>query len=821
MNFKTTYVLFAVLAGVLAILAITLWLGPTSTTDTDYALPSLHDSREPVAVKDIDTIEIHRYSPKEQLIVFVRDRDHDTWKMTEPYELRVDKFQIDRLLNQITDARKDEKAELSSDLKQWGLDTPSTKITIKKGPDHSWELNLGKERPGEKTGAVYVTSSDHPKEPMAVHKKELDLLFKPINEYRTKDMLVESALNVQYVNMKEPKHDAVILDKASDGQWRFEKPAFGEAADEGERPADGATTKDISGVRDLLKAIEDIKVADNSDFVADGVRDMAQYGLGKDPERLRIETKSRVGNALGGDEKKEPLQDALLVGKKADAKGDKLYARLESENSVVKIPAKSIEGIVKVIENPAVLRNRDLVQIDQAKTDAIDLKNAAGLLKLRKQEGSWKLYDASGKQRNADDTAVADLLTALNAKRTVRSFPDPAKEKEYGFDKPESVVSIWVEGIQKDEEKKEDKAAESKDKKDEKKDEKKETKKDTEPKLKDAAKPTVQLTFGKKDKDLVYVRRDKGGDKFIGAVPDTLLAKVTGGPLAFLDRHLPSFSESAEVAGVVLDRGGQVYEADKDKDVWKLKQPKTLAGQTADALNVERIINELRSLRPEKLVAEQASAADLEKFGLKQPQLKATVKVQNKETKKTEDWVYLFGKEEDKTGVYAKQEKHDLVFLVRPTVLETLRSELRDPTVLHFDAAKVKGVKLIGWKQIVGSTITLDLEHKSAHTWVVKAPADFELDNDRADAFITGLVDLKAEKFMPRKELKDRALQIEITVEGEKAPLTLTIGDLDAKEKAYYGQSSTVPDSGFLLAQSRFEQVLTGAKYFSKAKAGK
>jgi len=65
-------------------------------------------------------------------------------------------------------------------------------------------------------------------------------------------------------------------------------------------------------------------------------------------------------------------------------------------------------------------------------------------------------------------------------------------------------------------------------------------------------------------------------------------------------------------------------------------------------------------------------------------------------------------------------------------------------------------------------------------------------------------------------------LRIAITVEGEKTPLTLTIGDLSTKDKGYYAQSSTMPGDVFLLPQERFEKVLAGPKYFSKKmEAGK
>src|SRR5439155_1512589 len=94
-----------------------------------------------------------------------------------------------------------------------------------------------------------------------------------------------------------------------------------------------------------------------------------------------------------------------------------------------------------------------------------------------------------------------------------------------------------------------------------------------------------------------------------------------------------------------------------------------------------------------ELVYVRREEAD-EKYGLKAPTLRATVTVKTKDDK-PEDHVYTFGKEtEDKNGRYAKQGERDVVFLVRPTTISALQSELLDSTVLQFDPAKVKSIKL-------------------------------------------------------------------------------------------------------------------------------
>jgi hypothetical protein len=305
---------------------------------------------------------------------------------------------------------------------------------------------------------------------------------------------------------------------------------------------------------------------------------------------------------------------------------------------------------------------------------------------------------------------------------------------------------------------------------------------------------------------------------------------------------LPSFPFDAEITKLIIERGGQTFEMEKDaqeekesKDqsgkeskeasapVWKLKKPADLAGRSVDSFAVNTIINDLRTLRASRLETEKASDAELDKFGLKSPQIKATVTVQDKD-KKIVEWTYLFGKEE-KGEVYAKQGKQDLVFLVSTAVLKPLQGELLDPTVFHFEPSKVKEVKLEGWKKTQGFAVTLQAVRKDAQSWTVKSPSDFDLDEAQLNSFLVELSNLRAERFAVRKGVakpeyelsdKDRALLITLTVEGEKSPLTLTIGKLAPNEKGYYAQSNNLPGDVFLLPQSPFEKRLSGVKAFSK-----
>src|SRR5262249_29663409 len=158
--------------------------------------------------------------------------------------------------------------------------------------------------------------------------------------------------------------------------------------------------KKINSVRDLLVAVERLKVDYNTqtkvdDFVKDHAtaEELFKLGLGKEASTLRIEAESRTGGELGGTEKeKPPLADDILIGNAVNDKKEKYYARLASEDNIVKVSATNITPILELLKNPEILRGKDLVQLDENKTDAINVQTPSGaLVKLRKV-GDWKLY---------------------------------------------------------------------------------------------------------------------------------------------------------------------------------------------------------------------------------------------------------------------------------------------------------------------------------------------------------------------------------------------------------------------------------------------
>ena len=135
-------------------------------------------------------------------------------------------------------------------------------------------------------------------------------------------------------------------------------------------------------------------------------------------------------------------------------------------------------------------------------------------------------------------------------------------------------------------------------------------------------------------------------------------------------------------------------------------------------------------------------------------------------------------------------------------------------------------MKITGWKEfsVNGQPQSLDLERKASNDWAVKGNSAYKLSNPAAESFLLALQTVRAEKVVvyktgPKPEHKltpdAGALVVEITIEGEKDPVTLAIGALDADGKNYFATSNKQPGDVFLLAKEHFEKYKTKPNAFA------
>jgi hypothetical protein len=850
MNFRTTYVLFGILAGLFLVLGLALWLAPVPSNTSNFLFPSLNAKGEGPDLSlwnGFDHVEIDKGTEK---LEFVRDAKTQQWTVNG---YPADTYKVDGLIHSICGAKK-AVADRPQSLADWGLDNPNAVVTFKSG-DGKREIKLtigGSSAGDDRTAVTYVLSSEHGNEPLAVMKGAVAAALGSLASFRNRDLLASNSSMIDAIDLKA-KDKEVALKKVEE-RWQFTTTFEGAARDEGpEAPPD----KPIKTVNDLAAALADLKVEykDEGDhgFVADNVTDWAKYFL--DPAKfdvLRAKV-TRVLTVPGEGDKTDKVEKTatLLVAlkEKVGSKKDKYYARLADGTSVYLVSAKAIDRVHEVLNDPAALRDRHLVKLPNfAQPDVIEITRDGQSLDFRRAGDNkpWKLYRGETGVP-IDQNVLQGLISLLTDEYPTMEFPPASDAAALGLKDAKdaaAVVSLWVKGIEPepkdDKEKDKEKEKDKKDKEKDKKETKPEPKKEGKPRLKkDAAgKPTVTLTFGKTvtgkdDKKLVAVKRVSADEKngTLVLVPLLVLDRVREGPLFYFDKKLPQYNPNLPggvgVTRLRIERGEQTYEVARDKDdaPWKIVKPTGLAGRPADAEAIYGILDGLNQLRATQLVAERATAKELtDTYGFKPPDL-VRVTVTRTHDGKAADFVYEFGRQLPTVQAdhYARQVfpkgegDREMIFAVHWEPLRvTLEKGLEDLTLFKFKPAEVRGLKLWGWRNVAG-LVKLDLESGDGMMWKVKkASVAFPIDSAKVARLVDYLSKLKAEKVVARGAAAkpeygldpngDEALNVEISVKDSKEPLKLTVGKA-AGDTGFYARASTFGDNVLLIPKMYFDEL--------------
>jgi hypothetical protein len=535
---------------------------------------------------------------------------------------------------------------------------------------------------------------------------------------------------------------------------------------------------------------------------------MEEYGLEDGRSLYRVQVEHA---APGKEQKGETVKEVLLIGKPVSDKKEKYYARLLSEPAVMQVPAKNLETLTKVLENPKILRNHDLAE--SRDPDLIEVaETGKDVVKLWTPEPTlWKVALGKESPRTGNIAEIRTLINTLQGKRQVKEFVDQKSDGDLGLASPRATVSLYVDALEK----------ESKsEKKDEKKTDKKEEKKDTGtgPKLKKDAKAAVVLSFGNTQGDLVYVKRKMAdGSESRMEVALAVLAKVQQDPLIYLDKALETFS-TADAVKLELKRGPEEFLAEKDdKKDWQLKKPDKTPNDRhkADLEGVLSLLDTLKGLHVKKWV-KKVTPAELKAYGLEPPTILATVTLKDKD--KTTTRTYQFGSTTPE-GVHGLEKGNELLFLIDAKDAKVLQEkELRDRTVFDFDAAKVKELKVTQYEKTSGLHLVAVFERKD-NNWVVKSGLgkDWVPNSSKITVLLNQLGHLHAVRYegepKPAHQFQDKekVLTLEVLLDTGKWR-TLILGGENPEKTGYYAQSSfdkdaVVTNVVFLVPASEFREL--------------
>lgn len=839
MNPRTTYILGGVFLAMLMLVALAVFWGPANPEQGRHVFPAWHASTALDAnpADSVLRVRIERTEPAAETIEFAREGKGGAWRIGAPMAAAGDNFSIGALVRAIVEARREDDREVTGSASTLGLDKPVATITLTDAAGTERTLKVGRTIPGATTQQTAVESSERPGKPVIVARRDIADIFKPLSALRDRSLVASTEADIDFLEVAEGKKGPVSLRK-KDGRWRYVAPDLG-PADSGD-PAAQTTPGGSADVGSILRDIVALRVeqageraGERNDFVADGVKDAAAYGL--DPAKGRVlrlkvdraetvkveggtsEAKVKTVTLLVGLDKKEEIKPQGTPPAGAPFSG--YPAMLEGSGSVARVPAKPVEALLKLVEAPDMLRDRALTRLS-AEPDVIEIRNGLGAFELlRPSAGTWQLWKAGAKEPlAADTTAVASLVEAFRKERVSFVEGDPkAREKELDLDKPadrQVSVTFRLAGILADAPKPDEKKDAPAGK----------------PRVREA-KPDAVIVFGKRLGEEVAARRSWGDDTALVKAGKGLLDLVEQGSLSYLEKRLPPLAASTtDLAGEALavsvaHADGTVELAREAKDKpWAFSQPADRKALPVGPDAAKNLASALSGLPVRRWIAEQPAAAQLESFGLAKPRLTVTITLPGKDGKK-ESAAAQFGADiSDKGEVYARIVGSDRVFATDKAALVPLQAPLEDRVPFAaLDAKKVAHLKITGWQGINGTPVTLEVERKDGG-WVAKdPPKDFPVAAAKVDALLESIKSLRVDKFAKYSGGPDASheidpakngMRIEWTAEGKSEPSFLSLGKVDGS--MLHATASRYPGAVILVPKAPFDEPMQGRAKFKQ-----
>lgn len=840
MNPRTTYILGSIFLAMLVLVGLAVFWGPAASDQGRHVFPGWHGatSVEANPADSVVRLRIERTEPVAETLEFVRQGTGGTWKLEAPFATSADNFAVGALVRALVEARRDGDRDVTGSFSSLGLDQPVATVTLTDSSNVARTLKVGKTLPGATTPQTVVESSDRAGKPMIVSRRDIADLFKALSALRDKALVAATESDIDSFELSEGKRGPVALRK-KDGRWRYTLPDLGpaEGGDAGAQAQPGSSADVGSLLRDLVALrLEQVgeRAGDRNDFVADNVTDLASHGLDATKNRvLKIKVdRAETVKVEGGASEASVKVVTLLIGldKRAEIKPEGKEgptaqwvgypATIEGSGSVVRVPARPVEALLKLLETPDLVRDRALVRLS-GEPDVIEIRNGLGSFELIKPAagGAWQLWKLNATAPlAADTTVVATFLEAFRKERISFVEGDPkVKEKELDLDRaPDKQVSVTFRlgGVLQDAAAKPDEGKESTPKK---------------PRIKEA-RPDAVIVFGKRMGEEVATRRMWGDDVALVKAGKPLLDITEQGTLAYLEKRLPSLASSADIAGEATgltvaqnDVSVEVTREAKDKP-WAFSLPADRKAMPVSPEAVKATLSGLISLPVRRWIAETPSAAQLDQYGLSKPKLVVTALLLGKDGKKEQTTVHFGSDISDKGEVYARVAGGERVFATDKAALVPLQSALEDRMPFRdLNPPKVAHIKIIGWQGINGTPVTLEVERKDG-AWVAKDPAkDFPVAGAKIDALLGSIKALQAERFVkyagnadPAHEIEPakNGMRIEITEEGKTEPVFLGLGK--AEGASLNATASKYPGAVFLVPKAPFEDAMQGRARFKQ-----
>lgn len=351
-------------------------------------------------IKDIQIENLGATLNAEKTPIVLQRDNKDVWQILSPKAFRADESTIRSMLNAIGDFNPDVTIEKPANLKDFGLDPPLARCTLKSKAGTTFTILVGNK---DMTGSsAYVKTADKDTVYLATSYMA-DNLHKGTNDYRDHGFFKTDPVVAKKIQITR-NGKTLVFEKDKNNAWNISRPL--------------AARADSGKIRDLLNTISSLHI---QDFVADHPSALAPYGLSA--PHLRVE----VWPSDGGP------SNAILVGRPKD-KTSNLYAKSGEEPYVYLIGDFFDKNMDLKVSD---YRDKTILQFDSGAAKSLTVHRGSQVFIYRKDDkGQW-----SSPSRPNGATEAASLLNQLSG-ITISDFVE--KPANTGLSAPPFVAEVGL-----------------------------------------------------------------------------------------------------------------------------------------------------------------------------------------------------------------------------------------------------------------------------------------------------------------------------------------------------------------------------------------
>lgn len=405
MNFRTTLILIALLAGAVIFLVVDRMTSkPASEAKTEST-----EAAQGQKVVDMDSSAVTKVviAPTGGGAKTVLEKKDGKWRLTEPVDAAADQFSADELVRGLTDLRS------SGDVEKGVAGEPKFDVEVTGAGGKTVKLAFSDKSVVGDT--MYVTP-DGASKALVVPSDVYDKLDKT-DDLRDKQLVSASSQDIKQLKYRTPTTQVSLVKNGND--WEVTEPE--------KMPADQ------SAVSDLL-------------FGVTGMR-AVEFEKGDDKTALahpQLTISYSTTQPSTQPATTQPAFTTIVVGRYQDIRKQNVLAGVEGSNAVATVPATVLTTFAK---SPLDLRDKKVLDIDPASVTQVTLSSD------KSGSGKTPLVMASGPTAEKREVTLmlrskTDAKTPANpepaSKPTATSKPTTMPSTTQATTKPVAPPSKWV-----------------------------------------------------------------------------------------------------------------------------------------------------------------------------------------------------------------------------------------------------------------------------------------------------------------------------------------------------------------------------------------